>query len=61
MWESTVLLMLQYCFLLGLIKHVFLDGRSDGASTSSVRRGRQKSMSTAPEIGDDFARLVKMV
>ncbi|VAI57423.1 unnamed protein product [Triticum turgidum subsp. durum] len=31
--------------------------RSDGASTSSARRGRPKSMSTSPEIGDDFARL----
>jgi hypothetical protein len=61
MLQSTALLMLQYYFLLVLIKHVFLDGRSDGASTSNVRRGRQKSMSTAPEIGDDFARLVKMI
>lgn len=33
--------------------------RSDGASTSSARRGRPKSMSTSPEIGDDFARAVK--
>ena len=48
------------CFLLGLIKHFLLDGRSDGASTSNARRGRQKSISAAPEIGDDFARLVKM-
>ncbi|XP_037452883.1 serine/threonine-protein kinase EDR1-like isoform X1 [Triticum dicoccoides] len=31
----------------------------NGASTSSARRGRPKSMSTSPEIGDDFARAVK--
>lgn len=41
-----------------MILYVLLDYRSDGASTSNMCRGRRRSISFTPEIGDDIVRLV---
>ena len=43
-----------------LIKHILLDHRSDGASTSNTHRAR-RSTNITPEISDDIVRLAKMV